>query len=115
MKLINVCEIDQCEAKQNKTLLSHIYLTIVQKFVVKRKNIGTRGFAANIKNPIMCQDKGSSSHSNDPFQVLTKVEEVPVSRPHTPEIVCLDDLMILKPSCFSIAINILSRLLDQNH
>ena len=49
----------------------------------------------------MCQDEGSSSDSHDPFEILAKVEKVPVSRPHTPEIICLDDPVIIKPSCFS--------------
>ena len=49
----------------------------------------------------MCQDEGSSSDSHDPFEILTKVEKVPVPRPCTPEIICLDDPVIIKPSHFS--------------
>ena len=61
----------------------------------------TRGSAAKIKRPILSKDDNSSCDSKDPFKVLTKVENVQVSRPVTPEIVCLDDNMIIKPSRFS--------------
>ena len=104
-KLLN--EIDQCEAKQNETLRSaQSYISdTCSKIGSEKKEYwctkSTRGSAANIKSQILCQDEGSSSDSNDPFEILTKVEKVPVSRPRTPEIICLDDPVIIKPSHFS--------------
>ena len=104
-KLLN--EIDQCEAKQNETLKSaQSYISdSCSKIGSEKKEYrctkSTKGSAANIKSQILCQDEGSSSDSHDPFEILTKVEKVPVSRPHTPEIICLDDLVIIKPSHFS--------------
>ena len=104
-KLLN--EINQCEAKQNKTLKSaQSYISdTCSKIGSEKKEYwctnSTRGSAANIKSQILCQNEGSSSDSNDPFEVLTKVEKVPVSRPPTPEIVCLDGPMIIKPIHFS--------------
>ena len=104
-KLLN--EIDQCEAKQNETLKSaQSYISdSCSKIGSEKKEYrctkSTKGSAANIKSQILCQDEGSSSDSHDPFEILTKVEKVPVSRPHTPEIICLDDPVIIKPSRFS--------------
>ena len=104
-KLLN--EIDQCEAKQNETLKSaQSYISdSCSKIGSEKKEYrctkSTKGSAANIKSQILCQDEGSSSDSHDPFEILTKVEKVPVSRPRTPEIICLDDPVIIKPSCFS--------------
>ena len=104
-KLLN--EIDQCEAKQNETLKSaQSYISdSCSKIGSEKKEYrctkSTKGSAANIKSQILCQDEGSSSDSHDPFEILTKVEKVPVPRPRTPEIICLDDPMIIKPSHFS--------------
>ena len=100
-------EIDQCEAKQNETLKSaQSYISDTCSKVGSEKDYrctkSTKGSAANIKSQILCQDEGSSSDSHDPFEILTKVEKVPVSRPRTPEIICLDDdPVIIKPSRFS--------------
>ena len=104
-KLLN--EIDQCEAKQNETLQSaQSYISdSCSKIGSEKKEYrctkSTKGSAANIKSQILCQDEGSSSDSHDPFEILTKVEKVPVQRPRTPEIICLDDPVIIKPSRFS--------------
>ena len=104
-KLLN--EIDQCEAKQNETLKSaQSYISdSCSKIGSEKKEYrctkSTKGSAANIKSQILCQDEGSSSDSHDPFEILTKVEKVPVLRPRTPEIICLDDPLIIKPSRFS--------------
>ena len=104
-KLLN--EIDQCEAKQNETLKSaQSYISdSCAKIGSEKKEYrctkSTKGSAANIKSQILCQDEGSSSDSHDPFEILTKVEKVSVLRPCTPEIICLDDPVIIKPSCFS--------------
>ena len=101
-------EIDQCEAKQNETLKSaQSYISdTCSKVGSEKKDYrctkSTKGSAANIKSQILCQDEGSSSDSHDPFEILTKVEKVPVSKPRTPEIICLDDdPVIIKPSRFS--------------
>ena len=100
-------EIDQYEAKQNETLKSaQSYISdscakIDSEKKEYRCSKSTKGSAANIKNQILCQDEGSSSDSHDPFAILTKVEKVPVLRPRTPEIICLDDPVIIKPSRFS--------------
>ena len=105
-KLLN--EIDQCEAKQNETLKSaQSYISdSCSKIGSEKKEYrctkSTKGSAANIKSQILCQDEGSSSDSHDPFEILTTVEKVPVSRPRTPEIICLDDPVIIKPSRFSV-------------
>ena len=105
-KLLN--EIDQCEAKQNETLKSaQSYISdSCSKIGSEKKEYwctkSTKGSADNIKSQILCQDEGSSSDSHDPFEILTKVEKVPVPRPRTPEIICLDDPVIIKPSCFSV-------------
>ena len=105
-KLLN--EIDQGEAKQNETLKSaQSYISdSCSKIGSEKKEYrctkSTKGSAANIKSQILCQDEGSSSDSHDPFEILTKVEKVPVSRPRTPEIICLDDPVIIKPSRFSV-------------
>ena len=104
-KLLN--EIDQYEAKQNETLKSaQAYISdSCAKIGSEKKEYqctkSTKGSAANIKSQILCQDEGSSSDSHDPFEILTKVEKVPVPRQRTPEIICLDDPMIIKPSRFS--------------
>ena len=90
-KLLN--EIDQCEAKQNETLKSaQSYISdSCSKIGSEKKEYrctkSTKGSAANIKSQILCQDEGSSSDSHDPFEILTKVEKVPVLRPRTPEII----------------------------
>ena len=101
-------EIDQCEAKQNETLKSaQSYISDTCSEVGSEKKDyqctkSTKGSAANIKSQILCQDEGSSSDSHDPFEILTQVEKVPVSKPRTPEIICLDDdPVIIKPSRFS--------------
>ena len=101
-------EIDQCEAKPNETLKpAQSYISdTCSKVGSEKKDYrctkSTKGSAANIKSKILCQDEGSSSDSHDPFEILTKVEKVPVLRPHTPEIICLDDdPVIIKPSRFS--------------
>ena len=94
-KLLN--EIDQCEAKQNETLKSaQSYISdSCAKIGSEKKEYrctkSTKGSAANIKSQILCQDEGSSSDSHDPFEILTKVEKVPVPRPCTPEIICLQN------------------------
>ena len=102
-------EIDQCEAKQNETLKpAQSYISdTCSKVGSEKKDYrctkSTKGSAANIKSQILCQDEGSSSDSHDPFEILTKVEKVPVPRPRTPELICLyDDPVIIKPSRFSV-------------
>ena len=100
-------EIDQCEAKQNETLKSaQSYISdSCSKIGSEKKEYrctkSTNDSAANIKSQILCQDEASSSDSHDPFEILTKVEKVPVSRPRTPEIICLDDPVIIKANRFS--------------
>ena len=61
-----------------------------------------KGSAAKIKPPILSEEESSSCDSQDPFRVLIKkVETVQVSRPLTPDIICLDDNLVIKPSRFS--------------
>ena len=104
-KLLN--EIDECEAKQNETIKSaQSYISdSCSKIGSEKKEYrctkSTKVSPANIKSQILCQDEGLSSDSHDPFEILTKVEKVPVWRPRTPEIICLDDPVIIKPSRFS--------------
>ena len=60
-----------------------------------------RGSAAKIKRPILLKEESSSCDSQDPFQVLIKkVETVQVSRPLTPDIVCLDAIWSLNLVAF---------------